>query len=350
MHATGACHVLFLFDVAHDIDLERVRSLAGATAPPLPARGLYVEPLPMRFRIDAQPLSIAGHAGAPGAEVTLYDFGAVSLGYTVPLDAPLADWVEVMRALMDGEDLRRQVSRDLDEVLLRVGPAVHVPVPERLVEDYVTVHLRTVEPPVDAATLASRYGTELSRLLRGERGPLSADEVRDATEGHASFSPDDLAVIDWNAAVVLDPGPTDEIRTVLEIANVQLLELRFLDRQLDLALEGSHARVARQRSRRWLGLGGRADLQAVGSLQVDGAVLHERIAKAIRLHGEPYVARVYRLAAQQLRLAEWSAEVGRKLAALDSIYQKLWDRDASRRIELLEWIVIVLILVEIIRG
>ena len=68
---------------------------------------------------------------------------------------------------------------------------------------------------------------------------------------------------------------------------------------------------------------------------------------ALKLLGEQYLARVYRLVSDRFHLAEWDASILRKLQTLDSIYQKLSDFAATRRMELMEWIIIILIAVEI---
>jgi uncharacterized Rmd1/YagE family protein len=59
------------------------------------------------------------------------------------------------------------------------------------------------------------------------------------------------------------------------------------------------------------------------------------------------LARVYRLASERFHLQTWDAGIIRKLETLDSIYGKMVDRTASRRIKVLEWIIIALIAVSI---
>jgi len=63
--------------------------------------------------------------------------------------------------------------------------------------------------------------------------------------------------------------------------------------------------------------------------------------------GDQYLARVYRLASQRFHLEEWDASILRKLDTLNSIYGKMSDQAATRRLEMLEWIIIVLIAVSI---
>src|SRR5213592_3231080 len=138
-------------------------------------------------------------------------------------------------------------------------------------------------------------------------------------------------------------------RAVLEFANVELLEMRFLDQRLDDALDESYETLSRRHyGLRQLPGSTRATLQRVGQLQVENAVLFEGVNNALKLLGDQYLARVYRLVSERFHLAEWDASILRKLQSLESIYQKLSDEAANRRTETLEWIVIVLIAVEIL--
>jgi uncharacterized Rmd1/YagE family protein len=56
---------------------------------------------------------------------------------------------------------------------------------------------------------------------------------------------------------------------------------------------------------------------------------------------------VYRLASLRFHVSDWDASILRKLQTLESIYQKMTDRASTRRMELLEWIIILLIAVSI---
>jgi len=63
--------------------------------------------------------------------------------------------------------------------------------------------------------------------------------------------------------------------------------------------------------------------------------------------GDQYLARVYSLTSRRFHLSAWDASITRKLQTIDSIYAKMADRASSRRMEILEWIIIVLIAVSI---
>src|SRR5437667_5863729 len=138
-------------------------------------------------------------------------------------------------------------------------------------------------------------------------------------------------------------------RAVLEFANVELLEMRFLDQRLDDALDESYETLSRRHSGLWqLPGSARGPLRRVGQLQVENAVLFEGVNNALKLLGDQYLARVYRLVSERFHLAEWDASILRKIQTLESIYQKLSDQAANRRTEALEWIIIALIPAEIL--
>jgi hypothetical protein len=211
-------------------------------------------------------------------------------------------------------------------------------------EDYLIFQLEPAGPAQDPAAFVERHAGDLARLLRSEKGTLSAQESQDALGGRVAFSPDDLALIDWNAAVLIDREPEDVV-SVLEFANLELLELRFLDERLDRALdrayESLHGRAGWGRLRLPRAL--RQEMRRVAQMQVDGAVLFERVSNALKLLGDQYLARVHRTASGRFRASEWNAGILRKLETLESIYQKVQDQASGLRMEALEWIIIVLI-------
>jgi hypothetical protein len=135
---------------------------------------------------------------------------------------------------------------------------------------------------------------------------------------------------------------------VLEFANVELLEMRFLDRRLDDALGLAYDRLSK-RSRRWPQFSLHpAGLRDISQWQVDSAILFEGVNNVLKLLGDQYLARLYRLAAQRFHLTEWDASILRKLEILEGIYQKISDQVVSRRMEVLEWIIIMLFVISII--
>ncbi|MEK9142560.1 MAG: hypothetical protein AAB308_16005 [Nitrospirota bacterium] len=65
------------------------------------------------------------------------------------------------------------------------------------------------------------------------------------------------------------------------------------------------------------------------------------------LLGDQCLTHVYRLVSQRFYLEAWNASILRKLQTLESIYGKMSNRAGTRRMEVLEWIIIMLITLSI---
>src|SRR5439155_798871 len=91
-----------------------------------------------------------------------------------------------------------------------------------------------VPPRTTARGAAAALGTDqahtVAQGLRAEPHTLSREEVADAPPSRRPCGPDDATFIDTDATLLFDPEG-DDVRAVLEFANIQLLEMRFLDQQ-----------------------------------------------------------------------------------------------------------------------
>ncbi|MGH7631311.1 MAG: hypothetical protein ACREOF_18400 [Gemmatimonadales bacterium] len=106
---------------------------------------------------------------------------------------------------------------------------------------------------------------------------------------------------------------------MLEFANVQLLQLRWLDAELDAPLNQAYDALARSARGGLAGLRlPTRDLDHVGELQADAAVLFQRVTNALKLVGDQYLSRLYRLISDRLHLADWDAGIRRKLQTLEA--------------------------------
>lgn len=355
--ARGVCYALFAYDLGLAIDLNEAERLVSASR----QRGAlgqkrrsphYFEyqPAPLRLAQTIPPLTIGLHATLPSVDVVIYDFGAVSLRYAIPLSGPLDGLLLLGDALYDNAALGERSARMVEALLDALRPAVKKPSVAELVEDYAIYHLEQLEPPLTPAEVLERHAGLLVQILRAERAALSNQEREDGLAFRISYRPGDLALIDWNAALLLGPD-LDDVQAVLEFANVELLEMRYLDDRLDVSLEEAYQTVARHPSRTGGFLGSKAaELRRVAELQTDSAMLYEGVNNALKLLGDQYLARVHRLVTQRFRLNEWDQSILRKLQTLESMYDKISDSDANRRIEILEWIIILLIAIEIVMS
>jgi hypothetical protein len=348
-HGTG--YLYFAFDVGQGIDLDVAARHAKQPATPRvmrhrrPApRYFQFEAPPLRVRVDAAPLEIGGRRTHEGAEAVLFDFGGLSVRYTVPLEGPLDGLIALSAAMEEqtgavADDARRRAGELFDAI----RPAITNPSIAPLIEDYVVYEVGALDPVTPPTGLLTREPGVLARILRGERAELSEDEIQDALSARISYGRTDLTLVDWNAALVFDEDAEDAC-AVLEYVNTQLLEMRLLDDKLDRSLDRCYEAVSSPGRLPFVPL----DVRRIGRMQVDGALLHERVRNALKLVGDQYLSRLYRLAGSRFHLTEWQASIQRKLEAIESVYEKLFSRASTQRLEFLEWMIVLLILFEIV--
>jgi hypothetical protein len=351
----GRCLALFAYDVALSIDLDKCDSRITALKQRAQLKQSrraprYIEytPAPLRVSTTAAPVEVAKFHTTSNVDLVIFDFGSVSVTYTIPLKCDLDDLVRLSDALYDNAALLGDSRRQVETLLAGLQDAVSQRHSEMRAETYSIFQIEEVAPHRPTDELYANHRHVIAQILRAETSTLSAQEVDDATSARVSFGADDLALIDWNGAVLFDRDANDVI-AVLEFANVELLEMCWLDQQLDRALDEAYEALNRRSWRRnWLPGKSGADLRRVARLQVDSALLFEGVNNTLKLVGDQYLARAYRLISARLHLDEWDTGILRKLTSLESIYQKMSDVAATWRLELLEWIIIILIAVSIV--
>ncbi len=348
----GTCYAMFAYDIGSSINLEEGdrRITAGTERGRLRHKTRapqYFEyrPAPLRLMQEGNSLTVGSSSSSPTVEVMVYDFGAVTITYRFALDGPLEGLLELSESLYEHEQLLAASRARVEQLMHVFHSAIERPKIAAEVEDYLIFSIESWDPAQKLPAWMSREA-DLARILRGERTPLSDQETGDALSCRISFGLDDAAFIDWHAAVLFGTDMED-VRAVLEFANVELLEMRILDEQLDQALDQGYEALSR--TPHLLSLPGsyEKDTTHIAQLQVDGALLFERVTNTLKLLGDQYLARVYRLVSQRFHLEGWDASILRKLQTLESIYGKMSDRAGTRRMEVLEWIIIVLIAVSI---
>jgi hypothetical protein len=354
--AAGTFHASFLFDVADTIDLKKLGSIAGESAQPAPLR-LRATSSPERIQYTVPPLAanlapITMDGRTASMRAKIYDYGVIAVRFSFPYEGPWERFVELSAALRTGDQLSDLARTHVDTIIRGCAAALDMPHPP-LVEDYFVSCVERLEPQIDAATLLSQHQAEVVELMSAETRKLAPEEVAEDTRLHFSYYPDDLVIVQWDSAFVLDsPANAEVMLDLMEFANSQLVELRTYDQQLDAELVNVYVNNL-PRPRPWQP-GRRRDTEKgaelLGYLLVDVRELVDRSSNALKIIGDAYYARVYRALASRLGLDVWQRQIESKLAAVAEAYRYLTDQGQRARGEFLELIVIALIAIEIVVG
>ncbi len=350
----GVAYLYFAYDVGFAIDLNLAQKKIAQVTERAKIRQnkrspwyFEFEPAPVKVNLTMPEVHVGGFKTAPEAEATIFDFGAISIALRIPFSGNLETLVDMSYALYENEEFERHCRGFVESLANIMSNSIDKLAINEHYEEYKIFQIVQHNSSLDLSEMIKKHGKTLARILRSEDQELSEDEVRDATWSYISYAPNDLLLIDWNTAILFDEK-SDDVRAVLEFVNVELLELTYLDLKLDNSLDRAYEVVSRLTKKRFIFPGHvNNELRRIGRLQVDSAFLFEGVNNALKLLGDQYLARVYRLASTRFHLPEWDASILRKIKALESIYEKINDQASIYRSEILEWIIILLILVSL---
>jgi hypothetical protein len=348
-------------DVADEVDLAACQALLQASAPRRGAltregaQSLVISSPPLEITVGPRSLTLPRTGKRIDAEVSVrvFDYGAVSFSFEVgiPVGSELGDIVPWCDELYDSPDLDRLAREMVQPLLARLQGSVRGQHDWNAVETYTVVFVRRFDgDPTAGEVLAA---PSLASLVLGEPTTrrLSPSQRQDVLMHSHSYFDDDLVVVDWNCAFVLEPSGSRDIPDILELASSQLLELRYYDELFDVELARVYRDLDRAHGRRitdvvrnpWVDLGRR-----VVSRLVELSEFAERVDNTLKVIGDFYLARVYESAVQRFRIRAWQASIDAKQALLAQAHTLIRSEIDARRTTLLELVVIVLIVLEVL--
>ncbi len=355
---TGEIVYLYAYDIAYEMSRTPVTQLLGQPVTPFkvdtgrrgPRHLLFHQPQTVRL----PPSDRTGPLGPSrvGMTVKLLPIGAISIAVSVPFDVEKLQDLVVFHDLQfaDGA-LYDDVRRLAEKIRGELAPHILRPNGQLLEEEAYTVFcihapLRTpAGSPFRAEAWLDAHRREIAALLTQDgASDLSRQEVLESTSRSLSYHEDDLIVIDWDAALLVDqPADTAEAIHILELANLQLAELEAYDRHLDASLERSYRDLGNTPLRR------RADvLRELRELRIDMARFHDELSNLSKFFGDWHLARVYEAAAARFHLADWHRAVDDKLKTLDDLHQILKSDQSNRWMMILEVTVVLLFIIDLV--
>ncbi len=355
----GHIVALRLFDFAYEIDLRRAETLwagraARARLAATPPKAVSFGDPPLGIALAPVALDLGAGPVELGVTARLYAFGAVTLALRLPVAGqPWGAYVGLLnaldRAIGPGAPAAAQPWPGLlDQLRQALGAALIRPAARLLEEDYLIGAVQAFDGAATATEVLAQV--DLVPLLSGEQRPLAEAARADLLGRRFSYYVDDLVVLTWDRAFLYDPRGDSDVADALEVANIQLLEMRYYDELLDDELPRMHALVeATRRGLNFLAARRYANLaRRLYTLVAEVTELRERVDNALQVTEDVYLARVYAAALDLFRVAPVSAAVDRKLSLVRDTYTALYDEASSIRAELLEVAIVVLILVELV--
>lgn len=354
----GSTIIFRVFDVAEELDLRRVESellASGGSSRLRMARStrhaLVVRDAPITLALGEARIRLGDRTVATELAARVWSYGVVSMQFHLPT-ASGTPWSALVRqaALIETDhDIDTVAVARVNELAQSLRSAATLPHAPTGMEDYVVHFVEALDGVTGVGELATR--ADIPALILGEPDiTLSRDVTAPILDGTLSYSSTDLAVIDWNSALVVDPGGGRDVVDMIEFAVTHLMEFRHFDTLLDERLGALYDDIERRRRVTAFGRGDYDRLSREASaLYLEFSEHVERIENSLKFVGDFFLATVFRRATARFQLREWEESVMRKVNALARLSELLAAEVNVRRSHLLELIIIGLILFEIVQ-
>ena len=287
--------------------------------------------------------------------IKLLPVGAISIRVCVPFSVQRIDQLVAFHDLRfadgtylydEAKALALQVRQELLPVLVR--PVAQLPEEEAYTVFCIQSPMRDHQGArIDSEDWLLQHRRSVASLLTEETDParLSDQEAEESTGKSFSYFEDDLVVIDWDAAIIVDePRSFEEILYIMELANFQLAELEAYDRILDESVERAYRDLSVYRFR---GVKTRAIQRDLRELRVDLARLSDELSNITKFFGDWHLARIYKGLSDRFHLSDWHHSIDEKLKTLDDLYQIIRADSTNRWMLTLEVAVVILFVIEL---
>ncbi len=163
----------------------------------------------------------------------------------------------------------------------------------------------------------------IAGFLKSEEMDLDPGEIEHTLKSQIKYGKDDLVVMDWDGAFVFEQtGEVDSIVELIQLANLQLLQYRILDRDLDKRLQRTETLIRTQPARRLLFWNREVSKAMSEVIRMRGLSImqFDALSREIKLIGDWYSARLFDVAARKFHLENWRSGIREKLESLEDIY------------------------------
>lgn len=354
----GEVVYIYAFDVAYDTARQPIRELLGQPVEQFSVDGSKRNPRQFFYKpqmVRLPPVERTCPFGTVRLEraIKLLPVGAISITMRIPFAVPQVEDLVGFHDLKFGTGslhdearcLAQQVVEELKGYLIR--PQAQLPEEEAYTVFCIATPLTSREGlPISAETWFQSHRRQVAALLtqEAESERLSKQESEESTGRYLSYYDNDLVVIDWDAALIVDePRDFDETLYIMELANLQLAELEAYDRILDNALERSYRDLSGRASRSRA-----ATLRLLREIRIDLERFNDELSNITKFFGDWHLARIYEKLASRFHLGDWHRNINGKLKTLADLYQLLKQDQTNRWMMILEVTIVLLFIIDLV--
>ncbi len=353
----GTILVHRVFDIGGEISLARAEQLLSAASgmrlkfSTNTRKAVIVKESPLKVDLGEEALDLPTGKMPARIFARLWNYGVISVTLEIAMPSGIT-WDSLVRI---AAGLEASTEVDLlcisrkDALKKRVMPAVSNPAEWEIYEDYITYIIEKAPGIENPREFISQFDVP-ALILAEDKERLSDDSRSFILESAVQYSSTDLAIIDWNSALLIEPDGQRDVADVIEFSLTHLLEFRYYDEMLERKLNELYDTMDQKReSVANIFKNIYADIAEDSSRKyMEFSEFLGRVENSLKTVGDPYLAVVFRAASLEFRFDDWRKSISRKMETMAQISQILHGEVNTRRSHWLEIIVIILIAIEVI--
>jgi hypothetical protein len=353
----GSILIYRVFDIAEEVNLGRVEELLQSPVTSTqsrlkfaltPRQTIIMRNAPIMFNLGESEFAFQNLTVKAEISAKIWDYGVMSILFQIPIPENTS-WEKLIdisakieqNTLID--ESARYRSMELSNL---IQPALRDQHHWPEFEDYNIFFFEEIQGIHDCKELFERV--DVASLIVAENAAELSDRAKKSIlESTLQYSKNDLAVIDWNSALVVEPSGKKEVPEAIEFALTHLMEMRYYDSLLDQKLTTLYDSIEASRGRftsnRFSTLSREASAR-----YIEFSEFIERVDNSFKVVGDFYLAKIFRVSNEEFRIPEWEANIMRKMGLLANISGLLQGEINVKRSLWLEITIVILILFELI--
>ncbi|MBL7663809.1 MAG: hypothetical protein JNM93_01655 [Bacteriovoracaceae bacterium] len=344
-----------VFDVADEINLAKLTQLLSPTDSKVSRfalkkinRSVFIAEAPVMVSIEPFELELGGVARKIEVSFKIWNFGAISIQFKIIIqkEMTLKEIRELALIVENHDPLFDRSKEYVVNFLKSIKESAINPNFSGIYEDYLIYQMINQH--------GSEYTKELlenndlyNLLILDNESALSHQTVEGIKSDIYQYSKDDLAIIDWNSALLVDRQDDTDIADVIEYAVVQILEMQYYDDLLDKRAGALYDSIKLKKKTILTNQYSKLSEEAA-KIYMEISEVVENIENSLKVVGDFYYAKIFRAASKKFRFSDWQHSIDQKLENLKEVSLLLHGEINEKRNQIMEFIIIVLIAVEIV--
>jgi len=346
-----------VFDIGEEIDLEKAEKIlvenptsrSKFRLKKMNQQAVIVSNDPLSIGLGPYSFTTENREFTADLSAKLWDFGTISLTFEflIPEETTFDELRRLSSIIQDYDELDTYARARAREFTAQIKNAMGKINDWEVYEDYTLYFIEKLSQTSDDLSSLLNQEEIASLILIEERGTLSQQIIQRIYDSKLQYYKNDLALIDWNSAFIIEPSGSLDIPDVIEFALNQLLEMRYYDDLLDKKLREIYSAIELKDVSIFNTRYNELVLEA-GQKYIEIAEIVESVENSLKVIGDLYHSVIFRTASTKFRFTDWQSSIDNKLDNLADICKLLLDNINHKRSYVLELIIIALISIELI--